>query len=534
MYRSASHFKLSSRCLPPLGIVPRRGLAALITLVAVSVITVGSVAYLAARAAAPAASQQVADAAAARANADTGIELATAIMKLPSVDWRTKHTAGVLVQDYNYGGGTLTIKVAGPDGAPPTSTTENVTITATGTTNGVDQVAEAQVYAPVVDTRVDVDLSEFAIFGAAGITIADSTIQPWLAAPTSEMNLPIYLGTNSTSAAAVRLNAGARVCDAKFVSRGDASAALISDASGTSLRLTTYVATNNQSLPIPNSPTPSSTGYTATVPLAPSLTGGGTTTRMGTFRSSSVTMSNRSVLVIGGTPGGYAVTGNVSLDTASRIEVTGTADIIILGNLSISNGAGIYLTPGASARVYVRGSITVDGGRLGIGKDYAALTDSELAQGGVYADPSKFMLYSDPAGAATTWTFRNNSVVQACVYAPQNAVGFDTNARLFGNLVCNQAQFQGRSALLYDPALNVNRGYTNPQTVLYSALRVLNSTVTSLVTALDSTTVTLVKSTANLTPINTSTREVRVRSIKRLGMKLALDSDDASTHYLGN
>lgn len=521
---------IHSSGLGQIGLIPRHGLAAMITLVAVSVVTIGSVAYLAARASAPDASGSVAQAAAARANAETGIELATAIMKIPDVDWRTKHIGGVLVDAYDYGGGSLTVTVEDPDGNPPTASTEYVTVTASGEYDGIVQMAEAKIYAPVVDKQIDVDLSEFAVFTTGTIIVSDSTVARWEASTWAEEKLPIYLGTNSIASGCVKIQTDASICDARIALRGDASSLAISDTSGSLLRVSKYVVTNNQALPVPAASTPTTTGLTALSPTNVDLSGGGTSTRTGKLRASSLSMSNGSILRIGGSPGVFAVTGNVTLDSSSRIEVDGTTDLVIGGNLTVSNGAGIFVNDGATVRVFVVGSVTVDNGRMGWPTDWASATNSELLRGRSYFNPQRFALYRYPGSASgTSWTIRNTSPVCGIVYAPSTNVGLNTASRVFGHIVASQVTIQSESAVMYDPALNTNRGYTNPDTVLYSADKTLDSTITALITSLDTTTQALVDGTIDLLfPVRTVTsREVKVRSLRRLGMRLAMDSDDA-------
>ena len=158
----------------------------LLVLIAVGMASILTTAYLASRDNSTVVSTNVARTAAARWASLAGLELATAILETEA-DWRTRHTNGRLLDDYDLAGATIDVDVL--DAAtrlPPTSGTTEVDITVAATMDGVTQVttARATVVPPRLAQSIDVDLSEFAIYSRNGVELRDlALVSRWTTAP---------------------------------------------------------------------------------------------------------------------------------------------------------------------------------------------------------------------------------------------------------------------------------------------------------------------------------------------------------------
>ncbi|MCI0676633.1 MAG: hypothetical protein L0Y42_12770, partial [Phycisphaerales bacterium] len=204
-----------------------RGVAMLLVLVSLMMATILTAAYVASRDNSATIGANVANSATARWVADSGLDVGLTILQTKA-NWRQEHDGGTLVRDFPVMGGTLNIDVIDVEtGIPPDANTENVRLTARGLLDGVEQSASAIAYVPV-DTSVDVDLSEFALFATQGITLTDDAlITRWPMAPQTTLGRPISLGTRATNAFSVSVDGNAAVIDGRAFYPITASSSII-------------------------------------------------------------------------------------------------------------------------------------------------------------------------------------------------------------------------------------------------------------------------------------------------------------------
>src|SRR6267142_3363411 len=145
----------------------RRGVAMLLVLISLMLATIMTTAYLASRDNSDLVSANTGSGVSARSVALTGMDIAQAIMQT-NTNWRTADPNGKLLSGFAVGGGTVDVQATDElTGHAPTATTQYLLLSALGTFKGVQENAQARVYAPLAgDTSVDVDLSEFAAFTA--------------------------------------------------------------------------------------------------------------------------------------------------------------------------------------------------------------------------------------------------------------------------------------------------------------------------------------------------------------------------------
>ena len=117
----------------------RRGIALMLVMVAILVTGTMSIAYFGSTDNSVAIGTNIESAARARAVAESGLEVAIAILETDT-QWQTEHIDGVLVSELQIGEGIISISIVDANTElPPTEETSEVEITITSTVNQVTQ-----------------------------------------------------------------------------------------------------------------------------------------------------------------------------------------------------------------------------------------------------------------------------------------------------------------------------------------------------------------------------------------------------------
>lgn len=178
----------------------RRGAALLMALFALAVVGAAGYAFVAGRDHAVMTGRSAASVSEARVLAESSLGIAKEILKSPETYWRTQHQNGVLLQDYELDGGTVTVELvdvnkraANPAGnVTPDGTTTEVEIIATSRKNGSHFRSVAQMSLPMVNK------GQYAIF-ANKLMVLDGNnfVGRWNNAPASAEKLRVNLGTQA-------------------------------------------------------------------------------------------------------------------------------------------------------------------------------------------------------------------------------------------------------------------------------------------------------------------------------------------------
>ena len=175
----------------------RRGIALMLVMVAILVTGGMALAYFGSRDNSIAISSNIEASTRARAVAESGLDLAIAILETDS-DWRINHIEGVLLSDFVIVGGTITLTLMDSDTTlPPSESTMNVDITVRANVDELIQSAKANATITPNDESFDVDFSEFAIFAQSRIEIdGAASLLHWSASPLSFQELGSYSTTS--------------------------------------------------------------------------------------------------------------------------------------------------------------------------------------------------------------------------------------------------------------------------------------------------------------------------------------------------
>ncbi len=495
---------------PSLAGVPRRGIAAMLVIGALAVVTVVTTAYVAQKSDAPALARNAENAVRARFVAETGVDLGVAIMQCEDIDWRTCHTDGVLVQDYDFGGGTLTITVSDLDGNPPDAYTEHVILSCDGDSGGLVQQVEAEAYAPRETKEVDIDLSEFALFAGDDIDLRSGTVMRWKLAPDVRLSEPIRLGTNATEDSSVELDGSSNVVDGLLYVQEDASDSVMRNASAlTPIREMNV--TGNDPIPFPMPPAIDISGLPKADYFECSMVGGNWWVNESKVFNN-VSGSGGARLYFSKDNTVMVILGDLTMNRAA-IRIDRPVDIVVGDDLSMADSA-IYVTGEGRLRLWVNGNIDVNASLLG--PHDSNLIDGHTPAGALsaYYDPEAVQIYRYYDGNAgllsatllqltygltanlsilspqsgSTWNFDNNSVVAGRLYAPGQNILFN-GAALYGCAAATNIELSNGAFVHYDHALDLRLGYTNPESALYEAEGDLADDVVAAITDLSDSTI---------------------------------------------
>jgi hypothetical protein len=424
-----------------------------------------TIAYLASRDNSAIIGENVASAATARWAADSGVDLGLALLETEA-DWRTLNN-GVLADDFALGDGTFDITVVDLEtGAPPTSRTEYIELTSRAMVNGVEQVSKISAYVPSPAQRgVDVDLSEFAVFGADSIQLSgDATVTRWPRSPLSVLGQPIAIGTQSTSAGSITLSNNGAIVDGKAFVSPTASSAAISTSNGRAPEVFELPAR----VPMPAPPATGEkdpadlTAVEKLLHLTMDIVGGlgiiNTSTRVADGR-----LSGGAVRTLRG-PITYTSNDDLEMSNA-KILVEGTVKMVIFDDLIMQN-ASIELRPGARLLLFVGDAVSMQDSYIGDQRSNALRDNTGMA---TPMNPERIKMFRVPQyTSAANWVMSSNSVMKGSVYARNTRYEIKDQSALYGRVAAQEVRMSEQAAVFYEPALNRKSGYTDLESPMYN------------------------------------------------------------------
>ena len=180
----------------------RRGTALLLALFALVVVGTTTLAFMASRQTIFLSSQNAVNSIGVRELADSGLDLAKAILRSDTTAWRTNHSNGKLLNNYALDGGTITVSLidiakrdsgASAAASIPTSTTSEVEITVTAKRDGATWTSVSNM-GIATSTK-----GQYAIFAKKFLKIYGdrNQIGRWLRAPLSSEKRRINIGNQT-------------------------------------------------------------------------------------------------------------------------------------------------------------------------------------------------------------------------------------------------------------------------------------------------------------------------------------------------
>ena len=440
--------------------LPRRGVAMLLVIVSLMMATIMATAYLASRDNSAAIGQNIASAAAARWSATTGLQLGIAIFQTET-DWRTAHDNGKLLDDYQIAAALIDLDIVDiATGKAPDGESEYIRLTSTAMVEGVEQVATAVAYVPLdYDSSVSVDLSEFAIFTAQDLELSgDAILTRWPMAPLADLGLRIAVGTQAVDPSSIDLIGSAAVIDTTVYHDPDASNALITNSSDSSVDQIALAG----AIPMPVAPDPGVTEPEDPSPNPTVDSVGETITYNTNGRWDQVIDENSQVTLHGDIT--LVTDDDRRLLVGTTLKIDGNVTLVVFGDLIMDNSA-IELMPGSTLAMYVRGAMELRDSYIG---DERVDNTRDNSGNAPYMVPDRVQIYSLPP-YRNDWSLRDNSVVKASIYAPGYAMEIANDSAVYGRVAAGELRIKHQGALFYDHSLDSRNGYTNTESELYDA-----------------------------------------------------------------
>ncbi|MBL1218980.1 MAG: hypothetical protein D8M59_15985 [Planctomycetes bacterium] len=451
----------------------------MLVLISVGIVSVVSLGLLMAQEGAPEVGSNAVLAARARCASDTGIDLAEAILECSNINWRTCTTDGVLVQDFDYGGETVTIRITDLEGNVPTADCEYATVKASGHAENMVQGTYAEMYTPAEENAVAVDFSEFAVFATEGMNLDSGSIVRWKKSPRYKLREPLRIGTNATASAGVTTFGDSCLVDTILYVRGDASESILSDTSQAGVAVQRNDVTNDQDLPTFKSPSVDCSSLEKAISWNTNISFG-TWYLTASKRFNSMIITGTAVLKPFEADLTAQILHDLTLDAGGRILIDHDMILVVDGDLSITRGSAIEVTNGAHLKLHVKGNVLVDDASA-LGIDVAALAEMNSPAQGLqsYLDPAEVKIYKARSSPASTWTITGSSGVRGMLYAPSASIQVDQSSVVAGCVFGSQVTISNGSYVHYDHSLDRRCGYTNPNSLHFSSAKTLDSRLLS-------------------------------------------------------
>ena len=386
-------------------------------------------------------------AAQARAVAESGLEVAIAILETNS-QWQTQHVDGVLLSEFQMGESLISISIIdSTTDLPPTEETNEVEITITSTVNQVTQMTKA--FATIIpdEEEYDVDFSEYAIFATSSIEIDDvASVQLWHASPLSLQSNPLRLGTLSTDPLSVEIDSPTQHRTLELHTLSNASSMT------TTATVDHHAFEGVPTLPAPPPPPAGGVPLTLTkTNTSKSFSSSGFSSWAQQFafgNGRNNTPKNENTIIQSGV---YEIEA-LNFEIGEIIEIQGDVTLNVQGDVSL-RGTKIILVDNATLTMHIGGDVEISSSSIG----------HENFSPQSWIDPSRIQLYGH---GDNNWEIDGLTTIKAEIYAPKSKVSFNGIATLCGRIAADEVSFRGASRLLYDATLD-NGGYADHKSPLY-------------------------------------------------------------------
>lgn len=425
----------------------RRGIALMLVMVAILVTGTMAVAYFGSTDNSIAIGTNIESAARARAVAESGLEVAIAILETDT-EWQTEHIDGVLLSEFHIDDGIVSISVVDANTSlPPNEETSEVEITITSTVNQVTQTTQA--YATIIpnEEEYDFDFSEYAIFATSSIEIDDvASVQLWQASPLSLQANPLRIGTLATGPLSVEIDSPTQRSPLELHAPSNASSML------SSASVERHGFTGEPILPAPPSaPTSGSILTLSSAETEHTTDRSGFSSWIQNFafgnRHSNRSTNNNTVIQ----SGTYDME-TLHLDVGNTIEIQGDVTVNVQQDFLL-NGTKIILTDNATLTMHVAGDVHISSSYIG--------NENQSHQS--WMDPSRVQLFGH---GNNDWEIDGITTIKAEIYAPESEVSFEGISTLCGRVAADEVSMEGASRLLYDATLD-HGGYADHNSPLY-------------------------------------------------------------------
>lgn len=430
----------------------RRGFAVMLALVAASVATVLGMTLAATRDANLATSRNLSRAAEARAAAAGAAEVAAALLSDPSI---LADADGIVIDGLELGGAQVRASATDLErGGPADERSRAIELLVESSVGGVVQTARTVARLSAGDAAVaaDVDCSEFAMLGTAGISVeGGASIATWRSAPLDALEDAVAIGT--VSGTGISISSAANLLGTVRIVQGPFDVTEADHDESIAARVLRIPAAIH--VPAPP-PAPTTSG---SVPTSYATSGviGSNMSWAGSYAMPSggaCTLRNDVTVV---------VTGDLTYGPGTRLVVENHARIVVGGRLTLDRSAW-EIAPGGSLELHCGGDVLIAASYLGPRRVDAvaagALDGTAEYEGGA----GRLALY---AASGRSVAIRSATVLKGQVYGPSARIDVESRSVVYGRLLGANVRLAQGTALYYDPSLDTRRGWSTPDSGLW-------------------------------------------------------------------
>jgi hypothetical protein len=415
----------------------QRGAALLMVLVAMATAMTLVVGWLGAQDNSALLASNATRAAAARATAQSGLEIAVAILQ-SEAPWQTAHEDGWILQGYEFGTGTLDLRLIDEaTGFPPGATTTVVRIESTAHASSMVQTATALATIHPFDEDSMADISGYAVFGSGNISISGATrIRSWTASGRGDRVLA-SLGETSFSGRAKR-----------DLESGDL-ALHISDTTPWG----SHQDVNSVALPTVLGPLGLDIIELPQLPVRRELPDNDDESQQHNDAPGTVLDPYEPMYV----SGQFDAEGDFYLSQNSFLHVDDETTLFIAGDFTMEPGSVIELSDTATLTIVVGGNMDIDRAVIGGPQSNPPWWGIWKAQHIDWIDPQRIRIVSAATAAHAQWSISNRSMVQAVLEAASADIELD-RATILGRIAGVDVTIQRGARLYFDHQSTRGRG----------------------------------------------------------------------------
>lgn len=432
----------------------RRGFAVIVALVAVATASILGLALAGSRDANAAAGANLEEASASRVATASAIDLAGAMLADPAL----LREGNTLFSGLEIDGHTVAVTAIDLEtGAAASEDAQAIELVATARSERASRVARAIGRAGGARARVEADLdgSEFAVLGTTRVTIeSDAHVGAWPASPLAALHEPIRLGVASGDASRVAIDGQARVHGCVRLVRG----AFPTDSLDADEALARGQCRVPEQIHVPAAETPKAPQGAA----VSSLSIDGLVTRDAHSTGDARVPARGTATLRGDLE--IDIGGSLVVERGARLIVEGPTRIVVRKNL-VLDACAIEVARGGSLAIHALGDATIDASYAGGWREDPS--EGRDASGDAGYDGGSRALAIFVAGSGRV-VLSEGSVLKGELYAPAARIDVQSRSAVYGRLLGGEIALRSGTAVFYDPALDMRRGWSNRDSGLWT------------------------------------------------------------------
>ncbi|MBN4060357.1 hypothetical protein JYT11_00770 [Planctomycetaceae bacterium AH-315-I19] len=387
-------------------------------------------------------------------------------------DWQSIIMSDNLLDNWSLAGANVDVSITNLSGGPVSAGDREVLMTVTADVGGVITVVEQQVSLASeneVFDDIDTSLGEFAIFATDRIVVDDGArLRVWKKSEEATSRPEFKLGTSAVYARDVDLGTGSAFRNVQFFPCFATAASirmLISDEMFSGGRV---LPVSPPIIPVLLTEEDRSKVYANTV--LDGTPGTLSFLNTGGMAFDSCTVTGEARLVFDESRDPNFMMNNLTISNGGTVEIRGDVKIVVRNDIFMDNRAAIELSPGSKLMLIVGNRLIVRNSVIGLPETLADIKDRRLSDIPEYQNPHDVHICAldatDGGIASAAWQFSENSIALGVLHAPVRTVSV-ANSAIIGRVTAQELNLNRFARVLYDPALDVRMGFTDPSSPMY-------------------------------------------------------------------